>query len=87
MGGGGWLAEVAWDRMNDSLINIDPELLASNVSNAIKAIHKSVKHFTCDVCSGWVLLVAMGAQGVHGVHDAHGTHGGCGAHGTHGGHV
>ena len=31
--------------MNDSLVNIDPELLATNVSNAFKIMHKSVKHF------------------------------------------
>jgi len=31
--------------MNDSLINIDPELLASSVSNAFQTMHKSVKLF------------------------------------------
>lgn len=32
--------------MNDSLVNIDAELLANNVNNAYRTIHKSVKHFT-----------------------------------------
>ena len=31
--------------MNDSLINIDPELLGTNVNSAFKTMHKSVKHF------------------------------------------
>ena len=31
--------------MNDSLINIDPELLATNVNNAFRTMHKNVKHF------------------------------------------
>lgn len=35
--------------MNDSLINIDPELLANNVNNAFKTMHKSVKHFRQEI--------------------------------------
>ena len=31
--------------MNDSLINIDPELLGTNVNSAFKTMHKSVKYF------------------------------------------
>ena len=31
--------------MNDSLINIDPELLGKNVNDAFRTIHKCVKHF------------------------------------------
>ncbi len=31
--------------MNDSLMNIDPELLATNVNSAFKVMHKSVKYF------------------------------------------
>ena len=31
--------------MNDSLANIDPELMANNVQNAFKTMHKAVKHF------------------------------------------
>ena len=31
--------------MNDSLINIDPELLSNSVNNAFKTMHKSAKHF------------------------------------------
>ena len=45
-----WVTAADWLKwhetwMNDSLINIDPELLATNVSNAFKTMHKSVKHF------------------------------------------
>ena len=45
-----WLTAADWLRwqeswMNDSLANIDPELMATNVQNAFKAMHKSVKHF------------------------------------------
>ena len=45
-----WITGADWLKwhetwMNDSLINIDPELLANNVNNAFKTMHKSVKHF------------------------------------------
>ena len=45
-----WITAADWLKwhetwMNDSLINIDPELLANNVNNAFKTMHKSVKHF------------------------------------------
>ena len=45
-----WITAADWIKwhetwMNDSLINIDPELLANNVNNAFKTMHKSVKHF------------------------------------------
>ena len=44
-----WVTVADWLKwhetwMNDSLINIDPELLATNVSNAFKAMRKSAKH-------------------------------------------
>ena len=47
-----WITAADWLKwyktwMNDSLINIDPELLANNVNNAFKTMHKSVKHFGC----------------------------------------
>lgn len=45
-----WITAADWQKwyetwMNDSLINIDPELLANSVSNAFKTMHKSLKHF------------------------------------------
>lgn len=45
-----WITAADWQKwyetwMNDSLINIDPELLANSVSNAFKTMHKSIKHF------------------------------------------
>ena len=45
-----WIMAAGWLQwhdtwMNDSLISIDPELLATNVSSAFKTMHKSVKHF------------------------------------------
>ena len=45
-----WVTVADWLKwhetwMNASLINIDPELLASNASNAFKTMHKSVQHF------------------------------------------
>ena len=45
-----WLTAADWLKwyetwMNDSLINIDPEVLATNVNSAFKVMHKSVKHF------------------------------------------
>ena len=45
-----WLTAADWSRwqeswMNDSLANIDPELMANNVQNAFKTMHKAVKHF------------------------------------------
>ena len=47
-----WLTAADWLRwheswMNDSLVNIDPELMATNVQNAFKIMHKAVtKHTT-----------------------------------------
>lgn len=48
-----WLTAADWSRwheswMNDSLVNIDPELLANNINSAFKTMHKSVKHFKWD---------------------------------------
>ena len=45
-----WIMTANWLQwhdtwMNDSLVNIDPELLANNVNGAFKTMHKSVKHF------------------------------------------
>ena len=45
-----WVTVADWLKwhetwMNDSLININPELLATNVGNAFKTMHKSAKHF------------------------------------------
>ena len=45
-----WIMTASWLQwhdtwMNDSLVNIDPELLGTNVSSAFKTMHKSVKHF------------------------------------------
>ena len=45
-----WITAADWQRwqegwMNEALVNIDPELMASNVQNAFKVMHKSVKHF------------------------------------------
>ena len=45
-----WIMTANWLQwhdtwMNDSLVNIDPELLGTNVSSAFKTMHKSVKHF------------------------------------------
>ena len=45
-----WLTAADWMRwqeswMNDSLVNIDPELMATNVQNAFKTMHKAVKYF------------------------------------------
>ena len=45
-----WQTAADWQRwqeswMNESLINIDAELMANNVANAFKTMHKSVKFF------------------------------------------
>jgi len=45
-----WITAADWQKwyetwMNDSLINIDPDVLINNVNNAYKSMHKSVKHF------------------------------------------
>jgi dynein heavy chain len=45
-----WLTAADWMRwqeswMNDALVNIDPELMATNVQNAYKTMHKAVKYF------------------------------------------
>ena len=45
-----WITAADWQKwhetwMNDSLINVDPELLTTNVNNSFKTLHKSVKHF------------------------------------------
>ena len=45
-----WITAADWLKwhetwMNDSLINIDPDLLTNNVNNAFKTMHKNVKHF------------------------------------------
>lgn len=45
-----WVTAADWMKwhetwMNDSLINIDPDLLAKNVNDAFRTMHKCVKHF------------------------------------------
>ena len=45
-----WITAADWQKwyetwMNDSLINVDPELLTNSVNNAFKTMHKSMKWF------------------------------------------
>ena len=45
-----WITAADWQKwyetwMNDSLINIDADVLINSVNNAFKSMHKSVKHF------------------------------------------
>ena len=45
-----WLTAADWQKwyetwMNDSLVNVDPELLTNSVNNAFKIMHKSLKQF------------------------------------------
>ena len=45
-----WITASDWTRwqeswMNEALVNIDAELMATNVQAAFKTLHKSVKYF------------------------------------------
>ena len=45
-----WITAADWMRwqeswMNEALVNIDAELMATNVQTAFKTMHKSVKYF------------------------------------------
>ena len=45
--------------MNEALINIDAELMANNVANAFKTMHKSVKFFKWVIDLSTVLVAEI----------------------------
>lgn len=54
-----WITAADWQKwyetwMNDSLINVDPELLTNSVNNAFKTMHKSLKYFKSVKASGLI---------------------------------